>query len=222
MSATSLNEQLRTEYEAALGVDELVPNTGSQSGPQLLCVPDSYLECRVKLMIVGQEPYGWYEGKFAAPYDVPELMKASAEFGLGGRRRGTPFWQAAHEVYRRLNPDGPPDAFLWSNLVKLDVGGRRPGEDLTSKVLGLRLLQRELTITRPDVVVFFTGPTYDRFLFDSFPDTAQSEIVPGLDHIRDDSGVLPPRTFRTYHPRYLRMARRWNLVQEVVNAARAG
>ena len=220
MRAASINDRLRTEYKAALGVNELVPNTGRQSGPQLLCVPDAYMECRVKLMIVGQEPYGWYEGKFAAPYDVSELMKAYAEFGLGVQWRGTPFWQAAHQVYRGLNPDGPPDAFLWSNLVKLDVGGRRPGEDLTSNVLGLRLLQHELTITQPDVVVFFTGPTYDRFLSKSFPNTTRSEIVPGLNHVHDDSGVLPPRTFRTYHPRYLRMARRWQLVQEAINAAR--
>jgi hypothetical protein len=46
---------------------------------------------------------------------------------------------------------------LWSNLLKMDRRNARPSADAVDDLLRLRLLEREIEITRPDVVVFFTG-----------------------------------------------------------------
>ncbi len=203
-----MNERLADAYSNALDTWQRErPSADGVSRPFLIAVPPAYTEAGVKLMIVGQQTLGWGEGIPDDAVSAPALMHAYVEFNLAERYRSTPFWQAAEQVYHALNPSGPARGFLWSNLVKVDQNGGRPSSTVEGAVSRLGLLPTELGITRPDVVVFFTGPAYDDRIRSSFPGVAfvaRSRSVSQLSH-----SLLPRLTFRTYHPKYLRLAKLW-------------
>jgi hypothetical protein len=180
-----------------------------------------YAAAQVKLMVVGQQTYGWGEDiprKALATDGIDRLLGLYDDFGLGKDYGRSPFWAAAHSTYRALNPDAPENGFLWNNVLKLDEGGERPDADveaLQAKVFNV--LADELDIAQPHAVVFFTGPTYDGALEAALPGIA-FEKVRGYDQ-RELAQVrhpkLPPAGFRTYHPGYLRRAGRWALVERL-------
>jgi hypothetical protein len=170
----------------------------------------------VRLLIVGQETYGWGEGiDHGQPVEelVDELSSWYRSFDLGAKYRSTPFWAAADQIYRALNPKAEGRAFLWSNLVKMDSGKSRVSAEVEERVAALRLLQLEIAAHRPEVVVFFSGPRYDHRLTASFPDAVLEAAGPLLSRVVHPD--LPERSYRTYHPRYLRMSRHWDVLVEL-------
>lgn len=168
-----MNSRLRELYGPAL--DSLARVTNGVDGisrPLLLEVPETYQRATCKLMIVGQQTRYWGE----QCETVDELMSFYTGFQLGRTQRRSQFWQAAHKLHNALNPAGPGEAFLWSNLVKVDqLGGRLRAPGLEAAVARVGLLQGEIEITNPDVVVFFTGPSYDGCLMDTFPGVTFNE-----------------------------------------------
>lgn len=191
---------------------------GRLSAPLLMAVTPAYYQSSVRLMIVGQETFDWGDVTTNGYRTVAELRARYHEFALGRTYTRSPFWTAAHQVYRTLNVDGPPEGFLWSNLVKADLSKHRLSRALEDQVSHVPALQREIEITQPDVVLFFTGPRYDERLAATFPSARHVMLEPGLTRVVDVPGAM--HAFRTYHPRYLRMSRRWSLLDRACEAAR--
>jgi hypothetical protein len=208
-----MNRELARGYEKAL--PQLLALPGGVSKPLLMQVPSGYGATPQKLMIVGQETKGW--GPKGAQPSVADLMGGYAGFNLGANYRRNPFWVASHQLHRALNPDAPEPSFLWSNLVKVDQNERRPTAEVEETVARLGLLAMEIGVTRPDVVVFFTGPRYDARLEATFPGARLEEAGPKVSRVvhRD----LPELTFRTYHPGYLRRSRQWAVLSELASLA---
>lgn len=206
MTVASMNRELQARYAEALRYlrGGWQPLDGD-SKPMLIEVPITYAQAPIKLMVVGQEAGGWAESVGLTGDDVDVLMRVYRDFALGRHQRSTPFWQGARKIFGDLNGALPPDGFLWSNLVKVDVGRRRPPAEVEAKVASLRLLEHEVAVTRPDAVIFFTGPRYDDRLKATFPEASIEELGHGTAHIHN----LPFRAVRTYHPRYLRQSRQW-------------
>jgi hypothetical protein len=79
-------------------------------------------------------------------------------------------------------------------------------------------LAKELEITNPTAVLFFTGPNYDQIILDEFPG-ARFEGMGGRP-IRQFAQVchdsLPVASFRTYHPGYLARGK-WSWIDELAN-----
>jgi hypothetical protein len=96
--------------------------------------------------------------------------------------------------------------------VKVDVGRGRPSADVEATMAALKLLEHEVAVTRPDAVIFFTGPRYDDRLKATFPDASLEDVGGGTARIHG----LPFRAVRTYHPKYLRLARRWSELDKAV------
>ncbi len=216
MDAQSLNRQLSDLYEPA--VEHFAHDYSHFTGLSrllLICVPEAYFRSSVKLMVVGQQTYGW-ENK--NEHTVDALMKEYKDFDLSRERPTSVFWQAAHELHKKLNPDGPEHAFLWSNLVKVDQNRRRPQPEIEAVVSQYELLQKEIKITKPDVVVFLTGPSYDERLYNSFPGAMPEEILPEPKLNRLDYEQLPMNTFRTYHPGYLRRSKQWSILDDIISS----
>lgn len=73
----------------------------------------------------------------------------------------------------------------------------------------------ELSILEPDVCVFATGPDYDRVIERYYPGVTfedcgfDSRTLAMVKHER-----LPVRSFRTYHPKALRLQKKWGVVFE--------
>lgn len=206
-----INTQLRALYTPAMDAFAAL-RAGGASKPLLMEVPDAYHQAPVKLMVVGQQTLGWGERRDS----LDDLLDEYREFDLGRDCRRSHFWQAAHKLHAGLNPDGPKRAFLWSNLVKVDQRGHRPEPAMEDAACRLGLLEREIAITRPDVVIFFTGAYHDR-LQSTFPGLSVVEF-PSFARLKHPA--LPVHSYRTYHPRYLRLSRRWRVLDEIVSHCR--
>lgn len=211
---SDMNRQLLEVYSRVLDHDiwSRLANEPELSGPLLIEVPDAFHNARVKLMIVGQQTKGWEHTKAG----IEGLLAYYRRFELGKRKR-SPFWRAARSIYNCLNPAGPPQGFIWSNLIKVDVNEQRPHPELEELICCTDLLQYELAITQPDVVVFFTGPSYDERLRITFPGVVcerVNDFVNRLSH-----GALPGKAFQSYHPGYLQRSKHWHVIDELKTLA---
>lgn len=215
----AMNAALHATYSRGWeALDEEVARVPGASRPFVIRVPDGYESSARRLLIVGQETFGW-GWQDGAPLASPrQLMDLHAEFELGRHYTSSPFWRGAHELHRRVDPTGEHGAFLWSNLVRVDCQRRRPPKALEEHVASLRWLNEELAITKPDVVVFFTGPRYDDRLSSQFSGLTYVDLGDGLRHLRH--AELPVHSYRTYHPKYLVLSGRWGQLERIAAAVR--
>lgn len=193
------------------------------SAPLLVHPTDEYARSRTRLMIVGQETLGWGEGLNSA--ESPEVLREKLQqgyrdFDLGANYKATPFWDASNQLYFGLNPSATSRAFIWTNLVKMDNARRRPGLEFESSISALNLLDAELAAFKPQVVVFFTGPRYDDLLLRTFAGATLTPVVKSLFRVEHPS--LPIHSFRTYHPKYLRLSKQWSVLNEIVERSGFG
>jgi len=165
-------------------------------------------------MIVGQQTFGWGDRGLCDKSDALNiLIQLYAGFNLGEHYTASPFWQASVSLNRFVNPNSNARAFLWSNLIKVDQSKNRPAQDIEDRVCALGLLQREIAITSPNAVVFFTGPNYDSRIEKSFPELrweTKSHLLARMIHPK-----VPILFFRTYHPNYLRRSGHWNIILKI-------
>jgi len=220
--------RLRDRYAEAVELwREFRPTYPTLSVPFVVSPAAAYAAAQVKVLVVGQETFGWGErlddGRSPSAI-VDVLANEYASFDLGAKYRNTPFWSAADHVFRGLNPEASARAFLWSNLNKMDCSRSRIPQEVEARISELALLQEEIRAYEPDVVVFFTGPRYDARLLATFPGAQLTPVTPQLARVTHPG--LPRRAFRTYHPKYLRMSKHWDaldvLVRECSIGQRAG
>ncbi len=219
-----MNQELTVAYLKAVEhwrtLREMDPlGTPPISAPHLIDEPPGYGDSHYPVMIVGQETKGW--GETIDPRRDPEGVLAELRawyrgFALGAKYRPTPFWQAANKLFKALNSNSSAPSYLWSNLYKMDVGAGRPPVEIEAAPADTNLLPAELVAFNPRVVVFFTGPNYDRRLLDIFPGATFALLSNALAHVSHPS--LPLLSFRTYHPKYLRLSRNWGVLDELVSA----
>ena len=236
MSVSEMNEALVQVYRSAWQVVDKFPRDIGLSCPHFLKVHPNYLLSKHRIMVVGQEPYGWQpKGGNGLASDLgcdplSTLLGVYEGFALAKHYRSTPFWRFAWELQNQLNGNQDEHAFLWSNLIKMNLDPSKGRTRLTSeheeKLCNLRLLEREIEITKPDLVFFLSGPAYDERLLKTFPmmRLAASEgfkerelayLVPS-----SVSNLSLMRAFRTYHPNYLQRskARNNNLWARIMDA----
>jgi hypothetical protein len=206
-----MNDALRVFYESIWSDIEAIRSRELDvSRPLLLEVPPGYERAATRVMIVGQETFGWGRPE---ENTVSLLQEGYRSFDRGRSVSHTPFWQAASTIWRLLNPDDEQRAFLWTNLVKVDQASHRPSQRVEDAISALLLVQREIEITQPDVVVFFTGPRYDERLCKTFPNVQFVQMSKAVARVQHPS--LPVRCYRTYHPQYLRLRRQWSVLDQI-------
>lgn len=206
--AAAMNRELSDVYGRGwTALQQELAGGAALSRPFLVSVPDGYTTCKLRLMIVGQETYGWSDGHDDSAWSVTDGMKLYTDYDMNHGRRPSPFWSAAYELQRALNPEAPERAFVWTNLGRVDMSRGRPTQTIEERVSSLGWFAAELRITKPDVVVFFTGPSYDARLRSSLPECEIADFRRGL--ARVTGAGLPAHSYRTYHPRYLRMKKMW-------------
>jgi hypothetical protein len=224
LDVTSMNEELAELYKSVYdGLMKALAPFSSVSQPLLCRVPDGYTKTFIRLMVVGQQTYGWDTSPRAD--GVPALMDLYRDFDLARTcpDRGKPFWSAMHQVFCGLNPDSPERSFIWSNLVKVDQRGNRPDPQVEEIVSVHRLLPKEIAITCPDAVAFFTGPDFDTRLKATFPNCHFEQVTPSTPTkvlARLVHPELPRSSFRTYHPGYLRRSGQWQTVGDLITHIR--
>ena len=200
----------------------------SLSRPFLLdLTAHNFPEAQSKLLVVGQQTNGWDTDHATGGDLVDDLLWLYKDFEMGANYVRSPFWAGTHELYGRLNIDGPATGFAWTNVLKVDEANGRPQPDVVDVLFrSFNLLSEEIRLAQPDVVVFFTGPTYDDFLKRIFggiifheTSAASGRLLVRLEY---DRSVLPHHTYRTYHPKGLRLHNHWNLIEIISRWSRLG
>ena len=226
MSVDTLNEQLHNLYRSHWSrLARELPTDEGLSNPQFMKIPQEYERADCKLLIVGQQTNGWGVGSKDAGFGADlgndpadELMSLYQRFELGRKYTKSPFWVASHKIYKALNPQGEPEGFAWSNLVKIDQNRFRPAFEYENIVSKCELLQAECKLLKPDVVVFFTGPDYDPRLLMTFPGLQMSPVIERALFVLEHE-ALPAHSYRTYHPNYLRRSKQWEILDRIIALA---
>lgn len=198
------NQNLLNEvYEKHRGaIDELRKRTPGLSAPILIKIPASYASQKIKLMVVGQQTQGWGDG------GINDLLACYEDFNFGESYYSSPFWNVTRKIEKIL--DVQKFSIAWSNLNRCDFNDGRPSYDAENDLAlaTSSLLLAEIEILRPDVVIFFSGPYFDRHIKNIFTGS-HFESVQGFTErelSRVEHELLPLHTYRTYHPKYLRMS----------------
>ncbi|HOI54498.1 MAG TPA: hypothetical protein PLP01_04570 [Phycisphaerae bacterium] len=176
----------------------------------LLLDPEAhaYQQSPVRWMAVGRETNGWGTGHFGS-MTIDDLLSEYKSFQLGRGYKGwhtKPFFKFLHDLHARLNPDGPQDGFVLSELFKVDEAADTPNDDIKEHLRrSFNVLPEEIRVTSPQAVVFLTSADLDNWLAKFFPG-CDLEPIGGYEHrdlarIRHD--CLPADSFRTYHPGHL-------------------
>lgn len=216
--------------------------------PLLMAIPPEWQLAKHKLLIIGQETYGWhFSGPQVENYcylcglvgvedPVGALVQTYAEFDFANssRAQSKPFWRAQRQLCERIE-DGNRRRVLWTNVARCSVDpplgkeGYSAWNNSSYEELDAlcawqsRLLKSEIASSGARHVLFFTGPNYDYILRKSLNNLHFSPVwpdVPERQFARVHSPDLPPSTYRTYHPGYLRRnPERWawldRLVEEI-------
>ena len=175
--------------------------SGEMEGPFLIAPNDVYWNAHTKVVFVGQETYGW-----SSEDDIASQMQTYSRFNLGEAYYSSPFWNVIRKFETALT--GNTFSSAWLNINRYDQGGARPSWSNQCILSELDfLLFEELKLLSPDIVIFFTGPHYDKRIIDLMEATfspVNNLTLRQLGNIHSEK--INTAIFRTYHPKYLRLS----------------
>jgi len=186
--------------------------TQKPTNPLLIYVDEKkYFESDLKVMIIGQETNDW--GKNFTG-DLQETIKIYDDFynsGYAINTYGGHFWNGINRFSSLLENKFPERkiSYIWNNVVKIGASGRdqnHPQNHIYKAELdNFKVLEKELEILNPDIILFISGPNYDSNIssilnnvkFSSIDETFSSRQIAKL-NFKNHKNI-----FRTYHPNYL-------------------
>jgi len=197
----------------------------------------------LNLLVIGQETLRWqYEPEesaggsaircfkdFSVAVDgVGAMWEMYRRYGLGRSfpKLNSPFWRGFRALDTAVN--AVRDSALWTNLFKVNVNGSVMRNCTRAEIAKLHsaqrgLLQHEIDVLKPDVVVFFTGPRYDSAIRAEFDAVEFKSFDASISHSRLAllrAPGLPGKTVRSYHPEYLQRSRQWELISMIAEWAK--
>lgn len=139
---------------------------------------DEYLTSEVKVMVFGQETDGWH-GKFPREdnaLSVDELMKSYQKYFYSNRSSKRPFWNKSNfkhfetVITKYFKLQGKSTAFVWNNLSKIGKVSRgKSGPGIRSLELKyLDVIKKEVEILKPEIIIFTTGHSRDKYIERAF------------------------------------------------------
>lgn len=180
--------------------------------PLLLQLPneEEYRAADVKVMFVGRETYGWHD-KFGS-CSITSLQEAYSHFIMNISSENSPFWTFIKKWSHSLKTanSGTSLSMIWNNIHKLGLPGDAGAPTSAIRDIAFKdfnVFEKELTILQPNIVVFFTGYSYDEVL---------QTYLPGVEFLSIEGKAkkqvalcshssLPSTSIRTYHPKHLNM-----------------
>ena len=199
-----INQKLTELYQENWNgyISEIRGNLNA-TNPQLICVSNEYASAEIKVVVVGQETFFWggefdqeiREGRYPTINDLQLLYNkfANEKFGYN-----SPFWNFMKRL--KLKSDGI--GIVSTNIIKIGRNGKgydNEVKDLTKEYFNV--IRKELEILQPDLVVFTTGPKYDKII---------KEFLGEVNILLDNNKLaiykiegLSYGAIRTYHPHYM-------------------
>ena len=190
------------------------------SGPDLICIDDDYLKSTSKIAIIGQQTNGWDYTfpEFITDWEVIDAIEAYKKFDYAIDYPASPFWDFFHKIRTLQNGlNSNRRTVLWTNLVKFVTCDQ---ESILSKpfcnaalVIQDEMLKTELRLAAPKTCIFVTGPDYDYIIERYYPGVLfQSISAPVREFAKLVHPDLPEKSYRCYHPKYLRLSGLWEPV----------
>ncbi len=150
------------------------------SNPLLIDLSADYWKQSTKLFVVGQQTNTWYNRHVISnrPTSAESLVSIYRDCFRLGYGYNPIFWQAVRQLEVTLGI--APHAVAWSNLNRFDLRGIRPSSEEENEMGTLfdDLLRAEIRLARPDVVIFFSGPSFDDHIRRVWPSSRFSAIPP--------------------------------------------
>ncbi|WP_159477844.1 hypothetical protein [Dyadobacter sp. 3J3] len=224
----TLNQQLQEIYQTYLNGIYSQPESWDDgvSAPLLMNVFSDYEKMERKILFVGQETHSWEQMNLKPTLQELQTkylnfnLGKSADYKDGSRLRylTSPFWNFSRTLFHNLNKANlevtrKTNGFLWTNISKFDCGSTTPDFKLQKdNPAGFHLLKEEVSILKPDIVVFLTGTKYDCWIDTVFNPKREVIISEGfLTKFSVGDGSLPELTFQTKHPRTLIGSKKKNI-----------
>jgi hypothetical protein len=217
-----INKKLHKAYnEKIKGLKNSPEFADEVDGPILMhCWEEEYNKSAYKILFVGQECNGWI-GYMDDKIDTS--IDGYKEFALSKNGNRTIFWQYVNRINSALNPaQAEGKNFLWTNVSKFSTldGKGLDWDTHVSTINNFNCLKEEINATKPDVVIFLSGPNYDGKINVQFNNEVKFEPFKER-HIREISKLehpdLPQQTYRIYHPNYLQRSKKSYLLDELID-----
>ena len=189
------------------------------SRPFCFSVTKEYEESEKKVLIVGQEQRGWCP--YSASWSLDDIQKWVTKYyekqlsinDNDEKYNNSPFWK----IYRTIK-NGTECYPSWNNIDKMHQikdGETKPLSIQMEKAFDATLpgdkntlFEKEVEISKPDIIVFITGPHYEDTMEWSMnlEERSLNAFRPNITcPIQDISHVskTSKKVFWTYHPNYL-------------------
>lgn len=214
--SSEINQKLLKLFESKWGVVEKVCNAIKDEELwtvlHIACVPYNYEKMKYKILIVGKENDGWVFNNDARGSMLDTLDFLNSK-DYNDKR---PFFDFPYKFCKSLNnlvdiQDSKKTYFTWVNLREFsfdEVPKTSLGKEAQSIIDNeFNILEEEIKIINPDIVLFLTGPTYDYYIKNQLNGVEFKTIENyGIRQFaRVEHKSLPDNSFRIYHPFYLRI-----------------
>lgn len=162
-------------------------------------------------MVLGQETNGWAEGGCKLPSILMEKYESFFNDGVKVKWKG-PFWNETKRFIQLLKVKYPEQkvSYTYNNVVKIGKSSGKgfPGDVVyKSELENLNVLQGEISILNPNLLLFFSGPNYDCRIKNKLqitePEKVEDFELSQLSKFFVKVGDKKILAFRTYHPRAL-------------------
>jgi hypothetical protein len=217
----NINNQLENLYAKNIsGVSEL--ENLELDGPLLMhCWEKEYLNSNFKILFIGQETYSW-AGDIVT--DINNEVNRYKQFV--NMEVSTPFWNCIYRINEQLNQN-QNNNFQWTNISKFcNVKPPYPlSFDVHTKTVEhFNVLKEEIEILKPDVIIFFSGHSYDDKIEIQFKENLEFlsvfDEIPKIELARIKGSCLPEHTYRTYHPNYLQRSKKKYIIDFLLSKIR--
>lgn len=196
---------------------------------------EQYCNADVKIIVFGQETNSW-EHKICptvTPVDqsieiVDDTVKGFMDYYrnfFDSKDINSPFWQYIKKIKKILSSNLPNKTIeiVWNNIYK--IGNKEKNRNRPVKSIRdfentyFNVIQDEIDILKPDIILFFTGPDYDRRVIKIFPTICFKPFVPTirqkeLAKLQLENNIS---AYRTYHPNYLQLNKKEEFIRYICN-----
>ena len=176
-----IKSQLAQRYHKILAETDLekIYSSDHHSGIFLPAPHESYFSGDTKVFIVGQETRGWRnkncEAKLHQHMSIEGIVSSMDEtlsFNLN-KPKTSKFRQFYKYASNQLcsSSDNPDNAALWSNQFCISYKGKstlKSPQFAAIERLSYDILQTQFEILKPDIVIFTTGSSRDKYLKQCF------------------------------------------------------
>lgn len=199
-----------SKWEAVNKVYDALQEEEEWAVLHLACVPPNYEKMKYKILIVGQENNGYgYET------EPKKSMLFTLDFQSNRYYDNAPFFSFPYSFCASINDCdnekySKKSYLAWVNLKEFsfETSSKKPLNEKAQNIIDneYNILEEEIKIINPDIVLFLTGPYYDYYIEKQLKGVEFKTVENyGIRQFaRVEHEALPKNSFRIYHPVYLR------------------